>query len=185
MKQRQAFLLLILLPVVSFSQFVEQHREPAGGQIYLTESIAIPAEEPGYTLILPGNKHAKGLIVFFNADRDTTNKLFRHAISRDIGVMFVSTGNRLEFFFDEARMLQIEGYLHEVIVKYELPQGYLMFVGISLAGTRAIKMTLFSASSSSKYNIIPRCIAVCDAPLDFIWRGSLMSSTFSAIQTLS
>jgi hypothetical protein len=161
-------MLLMLLPVMSFSQFVEQNRESPGEQIFLTPSIAIPAEEAGYTLILPDDKNAKGLIVFFNADRDTTSKIFRDAIRRNIGVMFVSTGNRLEFFFNDSRMLQIEEYLQDVTVKYGLPKNGLMFVGMSLAGTRAIKMALFSGSASSKYHFIPRCIAVCDAPLDFV-----------------
>ena len=168
MKRSQVFILLTLLPVASNSQFVEQQAEPAGDQIFLTESIAIPAEQPGYTLILPDDKSAKGLIVFFNADRDTTNKMFRYAMSRDIGVMFVSTGNRLEFFFDGSGMRQIEGYLHEVILRYKLQKENLMFVGMSLAGTRAIKLAQFSASTRSKHRLVPRCVALCDAPLDFV-----------------
>jgi hypothetical protein len=84
----------------------------------------------------------------------------------------VSTGNRLEFFFDEARMVQIERYLHEVILKHKVPKANLMFAGMSLSGTRAAKLALFAASSRSKYHCVPRCLALCDAPLDFVrfWR---------------
>jgi hypothetical protein len=168
MRLVQALVLFFTLPVTSMSQYVEQYREPAGKDISLTESIAIPAEEAGYTLILPDDTTAGGLIVFFNADRDTTNKLFRLAVSRNLGVMFVSTGNRLEFLFSDEPMLQIERYIHTVLTTHRLPESNLMYVGMSIAGTRSIKMALFGTSSSSHYRLIPRCIAVCDAPLDFV-----------------
>lgn len=161
-------LLVLLFSVTSKAQYVEQHREETGDQIFLTESIAIPAEEPGYTLVLPEAGKAKGLIVFFNADRDTASKIFRLTIPRNIGVMFVTTGNRLEFFFDDDRMVQIEKYLHFVLFEHKVPERNLMYAGMSLAGTRAVKFSSFSSSSRSEYHLTPLCLAICDAPLDFV-----------------
>lgn len=162
-------LALVLLPVSrTFSQQVIQERRPAGAAIVLTDEIIIPAEEAGYTLVLPDTGKARGLVVFFNADRDTGMKIFRDAVARGLGVMFVTAGNRLDFYFDTMAMRQTEKYIHEVLNRHGIPRGNLLYAGMSLAGTRAVKMALFSRTHRSRHRILPRAIALCDAPLDFV-----------------
>jgi len=160
--------LLFSSAVVTRAQYIEQFREKAGSQIILTESISIPPEEPGYTLILPEDKTAKGLVVFFNADRDTASKIFRLSLPQKIGVMYVTTGNRLEFFFENDRMIQIEEYLNKVLEAHKILKRNLMYVGMSIAGTRAVKFTSFSSSNLSTHHLTPLCLAICDSPLDFV-----------------
>ncbi|MDH4068840.1 MAG: hypothetical protein OEV30_00295 [Ignavibacteria bacterium] len=172
MKLRIPALLLILascLFAAASGQVVVQYEEPAGEPIVLTESISIPAEPPGYTLVLPDlNKPVNGLIVFFHADRDTAGKMFRLSLPYGIAVLFVTTGNRLEFFFDEDRLLQIESYIASVVDRNRIPRDHLLFAGMSLAGTRAAKFTRFASSSVSRHQLVPRALVLCDAPLDFV-----------------
>ena len=65
-------------------------------------------------------------------------------------------------------MQQIEGYLHEITTQYRIPKQNLLFCGMSLAGTRALKQAIFAQQGNSQYQLIPRAIAACDAPIDFV-----------------
>ena len=82
--------------------------------------------------------------------------------------MYVTTENRLEFFFENERMQEIEEYIHHVIENHNISKDNLMYCGMSLAGTRALKLAKFGQQSTSKFKIRPRAIAICDAPLDMV-----------------
>ncbi len=155
----------------AYAQYVEQHIEKREGLIQLSDSVSIPVEDAGYTLVLPDDKTAKGLIIYFNSDRDTIDKTFHDALPKNIGVLYVTTGNRVEFFFETEKMQQIENYIYKVISKYNIPSNF-MYMGMSLAGTRALKFTIFSQSDAAKYHYKPKAIVICDSPLDFVrfWR---------------
>ena len=58
--------------------------------------------------------------------------------------------------------------MHEVITRHKIPAEHLLFLGMSLAGTRALKMAQFARSEQSEYKLLPRAVAICDAPLDFV-----------------
>ena len=150
------------------AQLVKQKIEPKQGLLQLAPNINVPYEDAGYTLVLPEDETAKGLIVFFNSDRDTINNIFRHALPLDIAVAYVTTGNRFEFFFEEERMQQIDTYLQEIVTNYKIPKRNLLFCGMSLAGTRALKQAIFAKQDSSQFKLFPRAIAACDSPIDFI-----------------
>lgn len=153
------------------AQYIEQYVEKREGLITLSDSVSIPTEDAGYTLVLPDDKTAQGLIIYFNSDRDTIDKTFHYALLKGIGVLYVTTGNRVEFFFEKEKMQQIENYINKAISKYNIPSNF-MYMGMSLAGTRALKFTIFSQSADSKYHYNPKAIVICDSPLDFVrfWR---------------
>lgn len=154
------------------SQIIYQHIEPDSGQINLAPGISIPKENAGYTLVMPEKGSAKGMIVFLNSDRDTINKMYRYANPQGIAVIYVTTGNPLEFLFETARMQQLEGYIQMALEKHDIPKANLLYTGMSLAGTRAFKMAVFAQEKASKYKLKPKAIAACDSPLDFVrfWR---------------
>jgi hypothetical protein len=87
--------------------------------------------------------------------------------------MYVTTGNRFEFLFDEEKYRQLDGYLHKAISENGLPAERLLFGGMSLAGTRAMKFGEWCLAGKSAYGIRPAAIAICDAPLDFVrfWKA--------------
>ncbi|NRB49727.1 MAG: hypothetical protein HRU41_18745 [Saprospiraceae bacterium] len=150
------------------AQLVKQKIEPKQGLLQLAPNINVPYEDAGYTLVLPQEEKAKGLIVFFNSDRDTINKIFHHSLPLGIAVAYVSTGNRFEFFFEEKQMQQIETYLQEIVTDYKIPKRNLLFCGMSLAGTRALKQAIFAKRGNSRFGLSPRALATCDSPIDFV-----------------
>jgi len=155
------------------AQRVYQYEEKLEGQIFLTPTIAVPCENAGYTLLLPESGSARGLVIFFNANRDPLQynqepHLEHYALKHNLGVLYVTTGNRLEFFFDEEKLKQVDRYINEALTKYHLPQNKLLFAGMSLAGTRALKYTIFSKQNKTAARIVPKAIAICDSPLDFV-----------------
>ena len=143
---------------------------PAEGTIELASGIKINKVNSGYTLWLPDTNPVKGLVVFTHARRDSINDdlLIQEALNEQIAVMYATTENRLEFFFSDDRLKEIEEHIQTVIINHNIPKENILFCGMSLEGTRALKLAIFSASESSKFNLKPRAIAVCDAPLDFV-----------------
>jgi hypothetical protein len=158
---------------------VHDYSIPAEGRLTkLTEDISVPEENAGYTLLVPENGNMEAVIIQFNSGRDTTHegfemRLYAEAIPRQVAVLFVTTGNRFEFLFEEKRYAQLDGYIGEAIEKYNLPKEKILFTGMSLAGTRAAKFGAWCLNGNSKYGIKPTAIATCDAPLDFVrfWKA--------------
>ncbi len=173
MKQSPVFLICLLFTQCTssiLSQQVINKTYTAKGNIHLTEDIAIPKINPGYTLWLPTTGKSQGMIVFTHPRRDTihSDALIDYALDKQLAVLYATTENRLEFFFEKEKMLEIERYLQEVISAYNIPKDNLLFCGMSLEGTRALKLAIFAQTKNSKHQIIPKAMAICDAPLDMI-----------------
>lgn len=150
-----------------------QYTEARTGLTVLTDSLSIPEEDAGYTLVLPKEGTLKGVLVLFHSGRDTSSKayemrLYVEAVKRQAAVLYVTTGNRVEFLFDDSTYIQLDRYLGKAIQENQLPADRLLFGGMSLAGTRAMKYALWCLQGRSAYGIRPAAVAVCDAPLDFI-----------------
>lgn len=140
-------------------------------QIQLTPDITVPAEAPGYTLILPDSLPF-GMVVLFHSGRDTTHpgyeqRLYLDAVQRKIAALYVTTGNPFEFLFDSTGYKQLDRFIGTVLDSFSIPRDRLLFAGMSLAGTRAVKFGKWCMSGHSQYGLKPHAIAVCDAPLDF------------------
>lgn len=134
-----------------FSQRVINIEFPTEGDISLTKDIAIPKVNPGYTIWLPEVANIKGMIVFTHPRRDTLNQdtLIQYALANHLAVLYATTDNRLEFFFEEDRLQEIEDYLQEAIRKYSIPKTNLLYAGMSLEGTRALKLAIFGRQETS------------------------------------
>lgn len=142
---------------------------PSKGEIFLSEKMSLPKIASGYTLWLP-NENSKGLVVFFDRNRDTINKMpiIDLALKNKLATLFVTTDNEVEFLFEESKMKELEGYINEVIAKNNIPKDNMLYCGMSLAGTRALKIAAFSQTAQSTFKLIPKAIAICDAPLDMV-----------------
>ena len=167
MKQVLSFLLLI--PGLLSAQKVINAETIADGEITISEKVTIPKINSGYTLWLPQGKTA-GMIVFIHENRDTINRepIVDLAIQNQLSVLYTTTCNRLEFLFEQSKMRELEDYIFEVITKYDIPKDNLFYCGMSLEGTRVLKMAAFSQTSQSKHHLIPKAIVICDAPLDMV-----------------
>ena len=164
--KRLLILLLIQFSLSLSAQQVENYVIPSEGKIKLAEGIEIDKIPAGYT-IWAGEGDIKGMIVFFHSRRDTVNAddIIIKALENDLAIMYVTTDNRLEFLFEISRMEELEGYINQACLNYSIPEDRLLYCGMSLAGTRALKIAIHGANDDS-FSISPRAIAVCDAPLD-------------------
>lgn len=160
---------LVLLSFSCLGQKVVTFRVPASGHITLSDGIEIHEVDAGYTLFLPENK-ALGAVVFFHAELDTaiSNSIINLARERDLATIFVNTENSFEFLFEVKKMQELESYIYQACTENDVPIDNLLFSGMSLEGTRALKMAIFSKSEDSQYHILPKAVAVCDAPLDMV-----------------
>lgn len=160
---------LFIVPSCILAQSVEIHLEANFGNIALTDDFQIPKAGSGYSVWLPVQKPA-GAIVFFHDEPDGSANISIIPLAREkqLAVLFISTENRLEFLFTADKMREVEKYIHEACVRYAIPENNLLFTGMSLEGTRALKMAVFASSADSKYHIKPKAVAICDAPLDMV-----------------
>jgi len=163
-------IIFLLFSDLCFCQKVINFELSAEGDIYFNPEIAIPKINPGCTAWIPENEDINGLIVFTHPRRDTvsTDSLINYSLKNHLAVIYATTDNRLEFFFDKNKMLEIEGYINEVITTNNLPKENLLFCGMSLEGTRALKLAMFENSPDSKYKLKPKAIVLCDSPLDMV-----------------
>ena len=162
--------ILFFLKVELSAQNVVNYEIPISGSIQLTEKISIGKINKGFTLWLPEGRTPKGLIVFTRSRRDTLESEFiiDYSLKKQFAVIFATTENRLEFFFETTKLNEIEDYLNQVITECDIPKKNLYYCGLSLEGTRALKLVIFSHSDLSRHKLIPKAIAICDSPLDMI-----------------
>ncbi len=163
---------LIVCSQLLFGQIVINRHSvwEEGGEVVLAEGIAIPKVEPGYTLWLPKVESIKGLVVFTHARRELkeSDELIDYALSQNLAVVYVTTDNRLEFFFKQERLLEVECFLKEILDKHDIPESNMLYCGMSLEGTRALKLAIYGHSWKALHHLKPRAIAICDAPLDMV-----------------
>lgn len=165
--------ILVLLVAIGsnlLAQRVVNKERQIKGDVVLTEHISIPKVNSGYTVWLPDTGKIHGLVVFMHARRDTVNKDFmiEYALSKQLAIMYATTENRLEFFFDDDKMQEVENYIQEVVSAYQIPDHNMLYCGMSLAGTRALKLSIYGQTASSKHKLKPKAIAICDSPLDMV-----------------
>jgi hypothetical protein len=151
---------------------VIQFKEPVETeQIALAPGLQVPAEAPGYTLILPEGE-VNGVVLAFHSGRDTSHpgyemRLYTEALRRNIATVYITTGNPFDFLFDSTGFRKYSRYLSQLLNDHGLVDKPFLYVGMSLAGTRALKYALFCLSKSGSCPLKPYAVAVCDAPLDF------------------
>ena len=159
----------LYIPFFTAAQQVINIEYPSQGNIVFSEKMTMSEISSGYTLWLP-KETSKGVIVFFDGYRDTVNKLpiIDLALKNQLAILYVTTNNPVEFLFEEIKMKELEGYIYEAISKNNIPRNNILYCGMSLAGTRALRLAAFSQSTQSTYKLIPKAIAICDAPLDMV-----------------
>ncbi len=166
------FLSLALFLVCSISvasQKVINVRYPAASsEITLLPGLDIPTKEGGYTLWLPKYQKSKGMIVFTYENRDSLqqDRLIRTAMNEGLAVIFLTTDHPLEFLFDEKRTKSLAEDIVRVCDNFGIPHANLLYAGHSIAGTRALKLAIFTKQNKAFKHISPKAIAIADVPLD-------------------
>jgi hypothetical protein len=168
-------LMLFLIPQVSHAQFrVSKHFTQRVDSIDLSDENYILRDKEGFTAFLPQKGKAVGAIIFFMGRRVDSNSKIKEmsilmpAIKKNIAVIFLTSGNHFDFYFEERDLEKIDSTLQDCIKRTKVPKNKLMFAGDSLAGLRAMKYAVFCEKEKSKFGIHPAAIAISDAPLDMI-----------------
>lgn len=153
------------------------------GTIRLAEGITIDRINSGYTLWMPSSGALKGLIVFFHGRRDNEpDSIILEATKRQLAVVYLTTSNLFEFLFEQDRLIELEYFLKDIIEKIDISSDKMLFSGMSLGGTRALKFSNHLRTASLQYHFEPRAIVICDAPLDVLRfrREALKASKLNA-----
>ena len=147
-----------------------QKRIPNAGTQNLAPDMTVPLQDKGYSLWIPKKQKPVGMLVFFKAEWDSSGTQELHALAAQaqLAVAYISSGMILEFLFDDASKQLVESYIQECMTHVNLSGDKLAYLGISLEGTRALKMAKFAQESASRYHIKPRAAVLCDSPIDFV-----------------
>jgi hypothetical protein len=127
----------------------------------------------GYTLLLPGNtSEIRGVIISledrkFNLNDNPSQQIYLRAISKGFAVLYLSTGIPLDLFFSDKSFLYIDLLLKNLFVQYKIPNKNIFFLGVNLAGHRALKYIEFCRKGKSKFNPDVKGIVLCDGVLDW------------------
>lgn len=177
MKIMQLLIIALLLFVnISAQKIIEKYQPPEGHlRIGPEPERIINMVEKGYTLILPEAGDIKGVVVVPGARKFEVNEyinkngsLENESLKKNLAVIHVFSGNPLDFYFTNDVMIEIVKNLESVLKENFLSDKPIYFTGLSLAGTRALKLSIFLQRNRSKYWMQPSAVAIVDAPLDMV-----------------
>jgi hypothetical protein len=142
-------------------------------RIGTTEKDVLPYNEQGYTLILPDSAiEPKGVLISLEDGRFdlTKTKQLIHpaAIRKGFAVLYVSTGIPVDLFFSEKTLRWVDTSITQIFKKFKLPTQNVYFLGVSLAGHRALKYIQFIKSRDAKSNMNVKGVVLCDSVLDWV-----------------
>jgi hypothetical protein len=136
----------------------------------------IPMTERGYTLIIPdGVSKLNGIAIFLDSRRFASDSFESkpggfetEALSRNVGVLHITTGNPLDFLFKDNDLHDLAVRIAKILEEKNLEYVPLFLAGLSLGGTRALKLTEFLNARSSRYDLQISAVAIVDSPLDMV-----------------
>ncbi len=169
---------LAVLPAPLAAQRIIESYDPIDGFLRIgpEPNRRVPMTERGHTLILPdAGSPTRGVVVFIDARRFDTESfelksggLETEALARDVAVLHITTGNPLEFLFDEAVTYGLADRIAGVLEENNLGEAPIFLAGLSLGGTRALKLAEFLRVYVDRYHIQAAAVAIVDAPLDMV-----------------
>lgn len=180
-------LAMALAPGLLLGQRVFQEYQPVDGLLRIgpEPERAIPMVDKGHTLVLPDGP-ARGLIVQLDGwpttwgpDDPAPGSLADAALRHDVGMLHITTGNRLDFFFDDDTMADVVRRIERLLADHDLHSVPVYVAGLSLGGTRALKLAIYLAQRPDEYWLRPAAVAVVDAPLDMVrmWHAEQRAAT--------
>jgi pimeloyl-ACP methyl ester carboxylesterase len=125
-------------------------------------------------LLLPDSgRPIRGLVVFFDPRRiegwlvPEAGGFDRTALDQDVAVVHLTNGNPLEFFFADSTMDSEIRRLEAIRKEARLDRAPLFLAGLSLGGTRVLRIARRLLQSNEPIATNLAAVAVVDAPLDF------------------
>lgn len=140
---------------------------------YLTpdSSFYLPLTKYGYTFCLPkGN--IRGTVVFpglipDSAMTDDVFKVINPFVAKNIAVLYLSIGKQ-DWLFSDKETKSLDSLLNTALVKCNLRDKPIVFVGMSTGGTMIMRHAEYCLKGKSEFNLKPSGLVLIDAPLDFV-----------------
>ncbi|MGD2070434.1 MAG: hypothetical protein PVI57_17290 [Gemmatimonadota bacterium] len=191
---RGIFLLLVTVAGLAGSdrraliaQEVLESYEPVSGvlRIGAGPDRVVALTERGHTLIVPEGS-ARGVVVFVDPRRFPSGGLERgsngfeaQASRRNVAVLHVTTGNPLDFLFEERDVDDLARRIAGVLRANGLGDVPVFLAGLSLGGTRALRLAEFLARNDAPHGLRATAVAIVDAPLDMVrlWGAERRAAT--------
>jgi hypothetical protein len=180
---------LSLLVVVSWAghssqamaQEVVEEWIPAQGYLRIgaEPNRRIPLVETGYSLLLPRHGPIVGVVAFLDSRRNPDSgkpvevSFDAEALRLGLAVLHVTTGNPLDFLFEIADLESLTSRVEHALAANDLEDLPIHFAGLSLGGTRALRLLIFLKQMDGEHRLKVGAVAVVDAPLDMerLWRS--------------
>jgi hypothetical protein len=160
---------------------VHEEYEPIEGLLRIgpEPERTVALTERGHTLLLPSTARPRALVVFLDPRRvedwrQPTRGGFDHAaLTRGVGVLHVTTGNPLDFLFDDTSLTHVAARLDSLVERHGLAGVPICLAGLSLGGTRVARLAIHLQQHQSQYAVRPAALALVDAPLDMerLWQS--------------
>ena len=169
---------MALSPIPCLGQRVVEVYEDVGGYLRIgpEPERQIPMTERGYSLILPEGAPStvEGVAVFIDPRRFASSPPLEpgsfdaEAVDRGLAVLHISTGNPLDFLFQEEEVEDLANRIGAVLMDAGLEEEPLFLAGLSLGGTRALRLAAYLSSNPERPQLGLAAVAVVDAPLDMV-----------------
>jgi hypothetical protein len=134
----------------------------------------LPYNNKGYTLVLPDSaKGISGVLVSleddkFDLDADSSQQIYKQASAKGFAVLYLSTGIPADFYFSTQSLAFVDTTLLSVFQRFNLPRQHIFFLGVSLAGHRALKYIEYVKTGNSKFRPQVKGVVLCDSVLDWV-----------------
>ena len=176
MKMLTAFLFFFILTKQASGQnTIESYLKLNGSlRIGFGKNDTLSLNDRGYTLLIPGTtKDIKAVIISledgkFDLKNNPSQQIYPQAIPNGFAVLYLSTGIPSDLYFSEKSLFYIDLLLNNLFIQYKIPNKNVFFLGVNLAGHRALKYIEFCKKGKSKFNPDIKGIVLCDGVLDWV-----------------
>ena len=136
------------------------------------EKDFLPFIQKGYTLMLPKKKDIKGVLLFledsgYNKKNKNSKHLYKKASKNGFAVLSVSSEIPFDFYFSKSSSISSHEIINQVFKKHNLPNKNIFFIGVALAGHRAMKHIEFMKEDNYKFQLNIKGIVLCNTKLDW------------------
>lgn len=133
----------------------------------------LPGNHKGYTLILPDStQKVQGVLISLEDDRfDLDNpkqQIHPEATQKGLVVLYISTGVPVDLFFNNASLHYVDTTLAHLFSQYALTGKPVWFLGVGLAGHRALRYILHHRKTTLRDRLPIRGAVLCETVLDWV-----------------
>lgn len=134
----------------------------------------LPYNDSGYTLILPDSiTKPQGVLISLEDQKvdlkiNPKQQIYSQATAKGFAVLYISSGVPVDLFFSAKTFQSVDATIATVFKRFNLPAHKVFFLGVSLAGHRALKYTQYCKQGKSNAGLSIKGVVLCDSVLDWV-----------------